>query len=88
MNCANVIAVATGRVENNYSALFHTHGGAVVLGKKCTNSILGGNGSGEVKSYPSCTDDSGVSSRSNFNCEREGCSIELVVNSRQCPSLS
>ena len=33
-------------------------------------------------------DDSAVSSRSSFNCEREGCSIELVVNSRQCPSLS
>ena len=54
MNCANVIAVATGIVEYNYSTLFHNYGSSVVLGKKYTNSILGGNGSGEVKDYPSC----------------------------------
>ena len=30
MNCANVIAVATGIVEYNYSALFHNYGGPVV----------------------------------------------------------
>ena len=88
MNCANIIAVATGIVEYYHSALFHSYGGPVVFGKKYTESILGGNGSGEVKSYPSCTDDFGVSSRSSFNCEREGCSIELVVNSRQCRGLS
>ena len=44
-------AVAT---KYNNPALLHTHGGSFVLGKKHTNSILGGNGSGEVKSYPSC----------------------------------
>ena len=42
MNCANVIAVATGIVEYYHSALFHRYGGPVVLGKKYTESILGG----------------------------------------------
>ena len=54
MYCANVIAVATGIVEYNYSTLFHTYVSPVVLGKRYTNSVLGGNGSGEVKSYPTC----------------------------------
>ena len=53
MNCANVIAVATGIVEYDNPA-FTLMGGPVVLGKKYTNSVLGGNVSGEVKSYPSC----------------------------------
>ena len=57
-------AVAT---KYNNPELFHTHGSSVVLGKKYTNSVLGGNGSGEVKSYPS----SAVSSKSIFNCEEE-----------------
>ena len=54
MNRADVIAVATGIVEYNHSTLLYTYGGPVVLGKKYTNSILGGNGSSEAKSYTSC----------------------------------
>ena len=76
MNRADVIAVATGIVEYNHSTLLYTYGGPVVLGKKYTNSILGGNGSGEAKSYTSCKKASW--SGPVVNCDQ----------TRQCPSLS
>ena len=59
----------------NNPALLHTHGGSVVLGKNSILERMGLVKRKATKAARKLPDDSGVSSRSSFNCEGEGCSI-------------